>query len=91
MTASNITGGSASGKNMKVNLDDITINMLLYFCPKSERGAISAFLKGQKAQETLGLCIGGATKMGDQVSGDVLEMAEGETCTNREVFVYGQY
>ncbi len=77
---SNTTTGPASGKTMKVNLDDITINMLLYFCPSSEKGAVTSSLKGQKASETLGVCIGGVKAMGDQVSGTVLEMSEGDTC-----------
>jgi len=80
---SNMAPGPASGKTMKVNLDDITINMLLYFCPSSEKSAVTSSLKGQKASETLGVCIGGATAMGDQVSGTVLGMSEGETCNNK--------
>ena len=80
---SNMAAGPASGKTMKVNLDDITINMLLYFCPSSEKGAVSSSLKGQRASETLGVCIGGAEIMGDQVSGLSLEMSEGDTCNKK--------
>ncbi|MCX6112054.1 MAG: hypothetical protein NTY22_02040, partial [Proteobacteria bacterium] len=70
-------------KQMKVSLDDITINMLLYFCPSDEKNTIRNFLKGQTATEALGFCIGGATVMGDQVSTNVLQMADGDTCSKK--------
>ena len=76
----NATSGPATGKKTKVNLDDITINMLLYFCPSSDKAPIKNFLKGEMVAETLGVCIGGMTKMGDQVSGEVLNMSDAETC-----------
>lgn len=77
------TKGSASSKFMKVNLDDITINMLLYFCPDKSKSAIKSYLKSQKSQQALGVCIGGETTMGGQVSGSVLNMKDGETCSNK--------
>ncbi|MEI6092275.1 MAG: hypothetical protein WCQ47_01155 [bacterium] len=79
----NSATGQASSKFMKVNLDDITINMLLYFCPSESKSAIRSYLKSQQSQQALGVCIGGYTKMGDQVSGAVLGMGEGETCLNK--------
>ncbi len=71
--------GSA-GKYMKVSLDEVTINMLLYFCPSDTKTAISTYLKGQQSIQTLGVCIGGADKMGDQVNSESLKLADGEIC-----------
>ena len=77
--------GPPTAKFMKVNLDDITINMLLYFCPASTKGAIKTYLQGQRSSQTLGVCIGGTSMMGDQVSTKVLgdSMTVGETCNDK--------
>jgi hypothetical protein len=80
---SNMTTGPASGKKMKVNLDDITLNMLLYFCPGDEKGAVKANLQGMTSPQTLGVCIGGRDKMKDQVSPAVLGLQDGEICGSK--------
>jgi hypothetical protein len=80
---SNMTSGPASSKFMKVNLDDITTTMLLYFCPGKTKGAVRANLQGQTSSQALGVCIGGTNKMGSQVSTAVLSLQEGEICGNK--------
>jgi hypothetical protein len=74
--------GSGAAQGMNAGIDKSTAAILLTFMSNSgdRTGLESRLTTGIVSNQSLGICLGGGSVMADQVSTDVLNMQEGQTC-----------
>ncbi|MFH1223528.1 MAG: hypothetical protein V1647_04205 [Pseudomonadota bacterium] len=75
----------SGNKLTSYSLDSVTVNLLLTFDTKGDRGGLTSILKqGMAGRQMLGVCIGGNGIMGDQVDTKIFDkMSPGAICGNK--------